>query len=192
MFSGKLICASCGAALGANRETQRRKNGEVKKYISYFCSRYTGSGRSACSWHRIYEMTLSELVLREIREYSEMLEPDKNTLLDKLKKQVMADDNGRQEDTRQEISRLRRRIQELERMTARLYEDKVSGAIKESTFAILIEKTNRSVFKRRSALKRCCPRWSGMNRRMKIFKAGCWSYESTYTSASLNARQWMS
>ena len=143
LFSGKLICADCGATLGVNRETHRRKNGEVKKYVSYSCSRYTGSGRSACSWHRIYEMTLSELVMREIREYAETLEHDENALLDKLKKQVMADDNERQEDTRQEISRLRRRVQEREHMTAKLYEDKVSGAIKESTFTVLLQKSEQ-------------------------------------------------
>lgn len=143
MFSGKLVCADCGASLGANREMHRRKNGEVKKYISYSCSRHTGSGRSACSWHRIYEMTLSELVMCELREYAQTLEHDENALLDKLKKQVMADDNERQEDTRQEISRLRRRIQELEHVTARLYEDKVSGTVKESTFAVLIQKNEQ-------------------------------------------------
>ena len=47
LFTGKLVCADCKAPLQGNRETQRRKNGTFKKYVSYFCSRYTASGYGA-------------------------------------------------------------------------------------------------------------------------------------------------
>ena len=141
LFTGKLVCADCGTPLVANRETRRRKNGEVKKYASYFCAKHSSSGRSVCSWHRIYEMTLSELVMREIRAHAGALTLDENAVLDKLKKRLSADDAKRQEDTRGEIGRLRRRIQELEQMTAKLYEDKVTGAISADTFSTLIQKS---------------------------------------------------
>lgn len=32
LFTSKLICADCGHPLVANRETQHRKNGTIKKY----------------------------------------------------------------------------------------------------------------------------------------------------------------
>lgn len=143
LFTGKLICPDCGATFSANREKHRRKNGTAKQHVSYFCSRYTGSGRSVCSWHRIYELTLSELVMREIRAYADALEHDEAALLDKLKKQVTADGDKRQEDTRQEIAKLRRRVYELEQMTAKLYEDKVCGTITETTFSVLIQKSEQ-------------------------------------------------
>ena len=143
MFTGKLICADCEAALVANRATQRRKNGDVKHYISYHCSRHANSGRSACSWHSIHEITLKSLVMAEIRSHAEALELDEATMLDKLKKQLSANDAKRQEDTRQEVGRLRRRTQELEQMTAKLYEDKVSGTISEATFAVLMQKSEQ-------------------------------------------------
>ena len=62
-------------------------------------------------------------------------------MLDKLRKQASASDAARLEGIRQEISRLRRRVQELEQMTAKLYEDKVGGSISEATFAMLIQKS---------------------------------------------------
>ena len=62
---------------------------------------------------------------------------------EKLKKQVSSADTMRQENTRQEIASLRRRVQELEQMTAKLYEDKVSGTITEATFLMLIEKSEQ-------------------------------------------------
>lgn len=141
LFSGKLVCADCGTPLGANRETRRRKNGEAKKYTSYFCARYTSSGRSVCSWHRIYEITLKEIIMSEIRAHAEALTLDEAAVLDRLKKRLSADDAKRQEDTRVELGRLRRRIQELEQTTARLYEDKVTGIISASAFSVLIQKS---------------------------------------------------
>lgn len=143
LFTGKLICADCKAPLQGNRETQRRKNGTSKKYVSYFCSRYTASGYGACSRHTIYEMTLTELVLSEIRAHAEALELDEAAMLDRLQAQRIAADAERLESVRQEIGKLRRRVYELEQMTAKLYEDKVCGSISAASFAVLLEKTEQ-------------------------------------------------
>lgn len=143
LFTGKLVCADCKAPLQGNRETQRRKNGTSKKYVSYFCSRYTASGYGACSRHTIYEMTLTELVLSEIRAHAEALELDEAAMLDRLQAQRTAADAERQESVRQEIGKLRRRVYELEQMTAKLYEDKVCGIISAAFFAVLLEKTEQ-------------------------------------------------
>ena len=143
LFTGKLVCADCKAPLQGNRETQRRKNGTSKKYVSYFCSRYTASGYGACSRHTIYEMTLTELVLNEIRSHAEKLELDEAAMLDRLQAQRTAADAERQESVRQEIGKLRRRVYELEQMTAKLYEDKVCGSISAASFAVLLEKTEQ-------------------------------------------------
>ena len=67
----------------------------------------------------------------------------KNLALDKLKQQILSESAARQEDSKLEISRLRRRIGELEHMTAKLYEDKVSGIINNDTFAVLIQKSEQ-------------------------------------------------
>ena len=141
LFTGKLVCADCGHPLVATRETQRRKNGTSKRYVSYICSHFVTTGRSACSWHRIYEISLKTLVLNEIRAHSRAVAQDENAVLDKLRQQILSESAARQEDSRLEISRLRRRIGELEHMTAKLYEDKVSGIINNDTFAVLIQKT---------------------------------------------------
>ena len=143
LFTGKLICADCKAPLQGNRETRRRKNGTSKKYVSYFCSRYTSSGHGACSRHTIYEMTLAELVMGEIRSHAEKLELDEAAVLDRLQRQRSAASAERMEGIRQEITKLRRRIFELEQSTSKLYEDKVCGSISAASFAVLLEKTEQ-------------------------------------------------
>ena len=143
LFSGKLVCADCGSPLVANREAQRHKNGSIKKYTSYCCSRYVSSGRSSCSWHRIYELSLKELVLGEIRAQAEAVTVNEAAVLNKLRKQSAANDASHLDATRQETSKLRRRIHELEQITARLYEDKVSGVISEAAFASLMARSEQ-------------------------------------------------
>ena len=143
LFTGKLICADCKAPLQGNRETQRRKNGTSKKYVSYFCSRYTASGYGACSRHTIYEMTLAELVMGEIRSHAEKLELDEAAVLDRLQRQRSAASAERMEGIRQEITKLRRRIFELEQSTSKLYEDKVCGVITPAAFSVLMQKSEQ-------------------------------------------------
>jgi len=65
---------------------------------------------------------------------------DEVAIVDKLKRRISDYDDERMRGIQQEINRLHRRVQELEDMTAKLYEDKISGAISESTFAILVQK----------------------------------------------------
>lgn len=143
LFTGKLICADCKAPLQGNRETRRRKNGTSKKYVSYFCSRYTASGYGACSRHTIYEMTLAELVMGEIRSHAEKLELDEAAVLDRLQRQRSAASAERMEGIRQEITKLRRRIFELEQSTSKLYEDKVCGVITPAAFSVLMQKSEQ-------------------------------------------------
>ena len=143
LFTGKLVCADCGHPLVATRETQHRKNGTVKRYVSYICSHFVTTGHSSCSWHRIYEISLQTLVLNEIKAHSQAVAQDENAVLDKLKQQILSESAANQEDSKLEISRLRRRIGELEQMTAKLYEDKVSGVIHGDTFSVLIQKSEQ-------------------------------------------------
>lgn len=143
LFTGKLVCADCGHPMVVSRQSLHRKNGTVKRYVSYFCSRFATTGHSTCSWHRVSEITLKNIVLSEIRAHGKAVAIDEAAVLDRLKQQIQSANTSRQEDCQQEISRLRRRLEELERMTAKLYEDKVSGAISEASFALLIEKNEQ-------------------------------------------------
>ncbi|MDE7243084.1 MAG: recombinase family protein [Oscillospiraceae bacterium] len=143
LFTGNLICADCKAPLNTNTETQRRKNGTSKRYVSYFCGTFGRSGRSVCSWHRIYEKTLMQLVTAEIKAHAQAVVLDETAVVDKLKRQIADYDEQRLASAKQEITKLHRRVQELEAMTAKLYEDKYSGAISENTFMMLAQKNEQ-------------------------------------------------
>ena len=143
LFSKKLFCSDCKGPLFANTETQHRKNGTSKKYVSYICSTYGRSGQSICSWHRIYEQTLAQIVLAEIRAQAQAVTLDEKAVVEHLQRKIAGFDEHRLSSTRKEISKLRRRVEELENLLGRLYEDKYGGAISEETFIMLIQKNEQ-------------------------------------------------
>lgn len=140
LFSGKLICADCRSPMVANKERKRFKNGSRKEYISYHCGRHKSSGQSVCSWHTIYEEPLIRIVTAEIRNRAAEVEVDEAAVIEKLRRRVSSYDKQRLTAAKKEISKLRRRVQELENMTAKLYEDKYSGTISENIFIVLAKK----------------------------------------------------
>ncbi len=139
LFKGKLICADCKTKLGMNTGTKYYKSG-IKKYVSYFCVRYSGSGRSVCSWHRISETVLIELVKKDILYHAATVSHDEKSLANTLRKQLLLADETEYGNIKQEAQRLEKRLLELDRLTAELYEDKVAGKISAETFSALMER----------------------------------------------------
>ncbi|MCD8128040.1 MAG: recombinase family protein [Oscillospiraceae bacterium] len=143
LFSGKLVCADCGAFLHVNRGKNRRKDGTVKQYVTYICGNYKSSGRRDCSRHRINELTLMQIVMGEIQAHAKALTLDEAAVLDKLRKQANAGNADHRQASRREIAKLRCQIQELEQKTAQHYEDKVTGSISAETFSLLAGNTEQ-------------------------------------------------
>ena len=143
LFSGKLMCADCNTSLSATTTIRHQENGTSKRYVSYYCSTYGRSGRSVCSWHRISEQALIQIVTAEIKAHAQAVTLDEGAVVERLKRSIAQYDEQRLADAQQEIGRLRRRVQELETMTAKLYEDKYSGAISGETFMMLVQKNEQ-------------------------------------------------
>ena len=88
-------------------------------------------------------MTLTKIVLAEIRAQAQAVMLDEDTVVERLKGRIAAYDEQQLSSVRQEISKLRRRVQELEDIISKLYEDKYSGAVSKDTFIMLIEKNEQ-------------------------------------------------
>ena len=150
LFSEKLVCAGCGGHLNATTQTKHAGDGvpghrhqTEKRYVTYSCGKHLRSGRSVCTPHTISEIALKQIVTAEIKARAEAVTLNEGAVVEKLKRRIAQYDEQRLAAVRKEINQLRRRVQELEGMTAKLYEDKIGGAISESTFAVLIQKTEQ-------------------------------------------------
>jgi hypothetical protein len=89
-------------------------------------------------------------VLSELQAYAQSIALDETVLFEKLKKQMAVDNTDDQLFLQKEVRRLRALLDESDRLTAILYEDKVSGKISPGSFTKLIGKNERERQKRQS------------------------------------------
>ena len=165
LFSGKLVCADCGGALVANTERHRLSNGSTKEYISYHCGRHGTSGGSVCSRHTIFEKSLTQIILAEIRTQTQAVAVDEAAVADRLRRKSAEYDELYFSDIRYEIAKLNRRIQELEGLTAKLYEDKCNGTISESVFTVLMGKNEQERISKSTRMDALCSQIEGIDKK---------------------------
>ena len=144
LFSGKLVCADCKNSLATITSRHRLRSGCEHSYISYVCSTHMQSGQTSCSWHRVNERTLAQIVAAEIRSHAQAVALDESAVVDKLRHRLAQYDTQRFASAQQEIRQLRLRVEKLTEITAKLYEDKISGAISEDAFVVLMQKNEQA------------------------------------------------
>ena len=144
LFCKKLFCADCGGPMVSHPLSRRGKDGIRRRTgTNYHCYRHNMSGYTACSWHSISENALKKVIFQELRRYAASLTLDEAAVLNQLKKKMAAGDADEQALLRGEVNRLQKRLADLERITADLYEDKVARKISEAAFAALMGKNEQ-------------------------------------------------
>jgi predicted RNA-binding Zn-ribbon protein involved in translation (DUF1610 family) len=127
IFSGLIKCADCGYAMTAN-SANRRKRRELIDCIVYSCNNYTQYGSGSCSAHSIEARDLYDVVLTDINAQAAAVMADDGTasvLLRRLARESERQSDGRDKERR----RLSKRLAELDRLFAALYEDRAAGQI---------------------------------------------------------------
>ena len=137
LFAGLIKCGECGKSL-----TIRTTNEKHPKQI-YSCKTYNAYGKHHCTQHRIEYDTLYRLVLNKIRACARAALVDGEAVAGKLSDTCQAEQKGQREALERALSKDRERLDVLEKMVLRLYEDMVAGRISETNFALLMEKTQK-------------------------------------------------
>ena len=131
IFSGLLRCADCGEKLYFCTCNKFKKNQD-----HFVCSSYRKT-TSNCSAHYIREVVLYDLVLEQIQrmlKYLKDFEDDfVKSLMDKSAKEKKSDISKK----RKQIEVNQRRIDELDAIFKRIYEDNFNGKISDERFAKL-------------------------------------------------------
>lgn len=131
VFSGIAKCADCGRNMST---TGTRKKGSTANLV---CGGYKLYGSSECTNHFMDYETLYQLVLSEIQERLKLSEKDKSEILTALKNNTdkHVDKTLRSRQLRQSLSK---RIQELDVIIQKLYEDNALGKITDERFHKLL------------------------------------------------------
>lgn len=139
LFSGLLVCESCGYKLRIHSKNKIRKDGSAYRHITYLCGNYACSGKKACTAHIIREDVLCDLVLEEIRTYAQLVTFDEAAVIERL----LLHKNSESETSRttflNELKAHKARLSMLDKLTQKLYEDRLCGTVPETVFKNLIQ-----------------------------------------------------
>ena len=150
LFAGLLKCGQCGSTMNIRRANQKG-NDRI-----YTCSRYNKYGKAHCTQHRIKYDTLYGIVLEQIRSCAEKALADEQEAADQLRENCQAAEQAERLLIEQSIAEDSERIDALERIISRVYEDMVAGRITEDNFNRILERsqTEQTTLKNRVTLNR--------------------------------------
>ena len=132
IFSGLVYCADCGAKLYHHRASSWTKDQEC-----YTCASYRS--RKQCSAHYIRAVVLERLVLQNLQRVVAYAQEDEDEFVRRVMENKTAVQRAEQEQAKRTLEKQERRINELDAIIQRLYEDHVMGKLSAERFAKLSE-----------------------------------------------------
>ena len=132
MFSGLAYCADCGAKLYHCRAAAWTHEQEC-----YTCSTYRG--KKGCSAHYIRAVVLERLVLQNLQRVVAYAQEDEDEFVRRVMENKTAVQRAEQEQAKRTLEKQERRVNELDAIIQRLYEDHVMGKLTAERFAKLSE-----------------------------------------------------
>ncbi len=137
IFAGLLKCADCGWALSFATNTQNKK-----PYSYYNCTSYRQFGKmeNGCTAHYIRYDVLYEYVLERIKNLSKQVHENEDLLLERLLKSSDIEQERALQKQTAELKKCEKRKAELDKLFARLYEDRCQNRITEYNFNMLSQK----------------------------------------------------
>ncbi|MBQ7371074.1 MAG: DUF4368 domain-containing protein, partial [Blautia sp.] len=129
VLSGMLFCADCGAKL-----YQVRARGWTHEQEHFVCATYRKI-KGGCSSHQIHNVQVEEILLRELRRITAYAREHEDEFVQLVTRQSEKELNRQLRDSNRELSQIDARIQKLDVIMQRLYEDNVDGKISDERFA---------------------------------------------------------
>ena len=131
MFSGLLYCADCGGLLTIQRY---KKNHD---YDHFYCSTYRKKKKGLCTSHRIRVKDLKEVILQDLRKTCEYVAFHEKEFIENYLKSTTVEQQKAQAKAQSELSKTTARIEEINGIIRKLYEDNVKGKMTDERFDFL-------------------------------------------------------
>ena len=148
-FAGLVKCAGCGSSLNASYD---KKKG---KYTGFSCWVYKNYGKQRCTSHAIGWQTLNRLVLEDIRRNAQVAKLASSRYMEMLLSAKLEKEKKETARSRQELKKAEKRVKELDKILAKLYEDQALGKISEARYQAMApgyEKEQESLKEKRDQL----------------------------------------
>lgn len=131
LFSGMLFCADCGSLLRAHRGQTVSKGQEC-----YCCGKYRDRTKS-CTMHYIRAVTLEKLVLDNLKQVVRLATENEQEFVQRLMNRSLKEQQAQVQMMKKELALKEQRVNDLDNIIKRLYEDNIIGKLSDERFKIL-------------------------------------------------------
>ena len=138
-LSGIMYCVDCGYKMKLAGKNVVVKGVKEKRNF-YNCISYAMFGKCACTSHYIWEKTISEIVLADIREKAEFTANDESAARRIFLSQKGKSFSKQLSSDSKKLHNNQKRCAELDKLMQSIYEDKVSGKMPEKVCINLLNK----------------------------------------------------
>lgn len=148
-FVGLVKCAGCGSSLNASYDNKKGK------YTGFSCWVYKNYGKQRCTSHAIGWQTLNRLVLEDIRRNAHVAKLASSRYMEMLLSAKLEKEKDETARARRELKKTEKRVEELDKILAKLYEDQALGKISEARYQAMApgyEKEQESLKEKRDQL----------------------------------------
>ena len=129
IFRGLLKCGECGANLAFGKACGRRKS------HYYRCGSY--ARHRDCSPHTVNLDTFAEVILHDINRHINFVKEDKEKYAVQLMEHFNNGSNENLQSGKEKLKRIENRIDELNLLIQKIYEDKTFGRITEAIYSAM-------------------------------------------------------
>ena len=130
-FSGLVYCADCGEKLYYSATNNGKRN-----QSNFFCSSYRKNS-DVCSAHFIREKVIMEIVLENMQRVFMNVQMFEKKFAQKQMTYYGEEQKKQLAEKRRELNKAEKRVNEIDKVIQKLYEDNVVGKISDERFGVL-------------------------------------------------------
>ena len=134
LFSGLVFCADCGSKLHFCAAKSLKANQEF-----FRCANYK-SGRGECTIHYIRNVVLEQIVSVAVSDLADFVTCHESFFLQMIGKQQSAGKDQNIRSVKSDIAAGKHRIDEIDRLIAKLYEDNFAGKLSDERYSRMAAK----------------------------------------------------
>ena len=134
IFAGLLRCADCDHTLTKSKAHRRSPRPDIMDMVGYQCNFYRLYGKNCCTHHWIEARDLYNAVLADIQYHAKRAMEDDDKMMSDIISKLNLNTSDNSKKAEKEIRKAKKRIAEIDRIFADLYEDKVNGNISDRNF----------------------------------------------------------
>lgn len=161
-FKGKVVCAKCGAIMYNIRCNETKKDGSIRKRDYFICSTFNNTSRQekrGCIQNKLNADDLRELLKAILQAVCQETAIDRKAFAQKLRLALSHQPN-QAAVIQKDAAVKRKRMNDLDRLLKKLYEDYALGKISEAQFDVLsaqyeaeLDMLEKAVFAQQEQLK---------------------------------------